>query len=160
MTVKLQEIDLLRERTKATYEEAKEALEKKDGDLVEALVYLEKKNGLKRDKYSEKEGEFKKQAKSLLKKLIEIEFIVHRSGKTVINVPILILLLATIADWPFVIVGLIVALFTGNRIKFTNKNKKMGVSKVFDSMSNVVDSFKKENKRRGKIEEKREVNID
>ncbi len=156
MTVKLQDIDLLRERTKATYEEAKEALEKNDGDLVEAIIYLEKKKGLKRDKYSKKESEFKNQAKSLLKKLIEIEFIVHRSGKTIINVPILVLLIATIIGCPFVIIGLIASLLTGHRIKFTNKNKKMAVSKVFDNMSDAVDNFKKENKRG----EKAEVTID
>lgn len=39
---KLEIIEKLRERAQVTYEEAKEAFEQAEGDLLEALIYLEK----------------------------------------------------------------------------------------------------------------------
>lgn len=42
MTVDLEKIDVIRERLGASYEEAKKALEGANGDLVEALVILER----------------------------------------------------------------------------------------------------------------------
>lgn len=39
---KLEQIEQLRERANVTYDEAKAALEASDGDLLEALIYLEK----------------------------------------------------------------------------------------------------------------------
>lgn len=40
----LEKIDLIRERTKASYREAKEALEAADGDVLEAVVRLEEED--------------------------------------------------------------------------------------------------------------------
>lgn len=42
--ITLEKVDMVRERTKVTYAEAKEALEACDGDVLEALIYIEKNN--------------------------------------------------------------------------------------------------------------------
>ena len=47
MAVKLELIDELRKRANVSYEDAKDALEKCNGDIVEALIYLEKQNKTK-----------------------------------------------------------------------------------------------------------------
>ncbi|NMB39243.1 MAG: DUF4342 domain-containing protein [Firmicutes bacterium] len=39
---KLEQIEKLRERANVSYDEAKQALESADGDILEALIYLEK----------------------------------------------------------------------------------------------------------------------
>ena len=44
MKITLEQIDFLRERANVSYKEAKEALEQSEGDMVEALVMLEKQN--------------------------------------------------------------------------------------------------------------------
>ncbi len=49
MNVSLEQIDLLRKRANVSYEEAKEVLEKFDGDIIEALVYLEKNKKVNED---------------------------------------------------------------------------------------------------------------
>ena len=41
--ITLEKVDQVIERTYATYAEAKEALEACDGDVVNALIYIEKK---------------------------------------------------------------------------------------------------------------------
>lgn len=44
---KLERIEKLRERAKVTYDEAREAYEACDGDLLDALIYLEKQGKVK-----------------------------------------------------------------------------------------------------------------
>jgi len=44
MTERLNQIDELRKRANVSYSDAKEALEKCNGDMLDALVYLEKNN--------------------------------------------------------------------------------------------------------------------
>ena len=49
MEITLEMIDAVRERTGADYAEAKEALEKTDGSVVDAIVLLEKKSKINTD---------------------------------------------------------------------------------------------------------------
>jgi hypothetical protein len=42
MTTTLEQVEILREKANVSYDEAKEALDAVDGDLLEALIYLEK----------------------------------------------------------------------------------------------------------------------
>jgi hypothetical protein len=44
--VTLEKVDVIRERTGVSYEKAKEALESCDGDVLEALIYIEKIQGI------------------------------------------------------------------------------------------------------------------
>jgi hypothetical protein len=58
--VELEQVEKLRERTGISYEEAKKALEEADGDLLEALIRLERKNLIKApeaDGYYSSKGE-------------------------------------------------------------------------------------------------------
>ena len=41
--ITLEKVDLIRERTGVSYTEAKEALEAGNGDVVDALIYIENK---------------------------------------------------------------------------------------------------------------------
>ena len=47
MEITLESIDAVRERSGASYEEAREALEVSGGSVVDALVYLEQKKSQK-----------------------------------------------------------------------------------------------------------------
>ena len=40
--ITLEKVDMVKDRTNVTYEEAKEALEFCNGDVLEALIYIEK----------------------------------------------------------------------------------------------------------------------
>lgn len=64
--VTLEKIDLLVERAHISYKEAKEALERHDGDLVEALVDVEanrRPSGSTRDAYKEAKRDYKEERK-------------------------------------------------------------------------------------------------
>ena len=47
MNITLEQIDILRKRANVSYKEAKDALEKNNGNMVEALTYLEEQNRIK-----------------------------------------------------------------------------------------------------------------
>ena len=54
MEITLEMIDAVRERTGASYSEAKEALEKSEGSVVDAIVLLENKSGAKTEEVLDK----------------------------------------------------------------------------------------------------------
>ena len=49
MEVTLEKIDMIKERTKVSYKEAKEALEKCNGNIVDALIYIENEKRKKKE---------------------------------------------------------------------------------------------------------------
>ena len=54
MEITLEKIELVKDRTGVGYKEAKEALEKSEGSVVDAIVLLENKSGAKTDEIIEK----------------------------------------------------------------------------------------------------------
>lgn len=90
--ISLEKIDAIRERTGVTYTEAKEALEFCNGDVIEALVYIEnnQKNQntfSKEDVYTTKE-EFMTWMKDIIKKGNVNRIIVKKDDKVVVDVPV------------------------------------------------------------------------
>ena len=55
MVVTLEKIDIIIEKANVTYQQAKAALEKSEGDLVETLILLEKEEDIKNNKNREKD---------------------------------------------------------------------------------------------------------
>lgn len=55
----LEKIEKLREKSEISYEEAREILKKCDGDLLDAIIFLEKQGKIKTDSQEEPHGESK-----------------------------------------------------------------------------------------------------
>ena len=66
MNITLELIDELKERTNTTYSEAKEALEQCNGELLEAVIYLEGKGVSSSKSPSSKKKDFNKNNELLL----------------------------------------------------------------------------------------------
>lgn len=146
MKITLEQIDFLRERANVSYREAKEALEETGGDIVEALVMLEKQNkvsGKGKQSGKNKEGNgFWDSMKNFFRRMNRIRFILRNEKSVLINFPLTVALILAIAATPFVVVGILVALFAGYRIQFKNDNgEDMAVNKYFDKMSDSVRSM-------------------
>lgn len=84
----LTKIDLLRERTGASYKEAKEALDQVDGDVVLALVNLEKEQINIDDDLKEKSNKVLNQVKEIIKKGNVNRIKIKRGNKTVADLPV------------------------------------------------------------------------
>ena len=81
MEITLEMIDAVRERTGASYSEAKEALEKSEGSVVDAIVLLEKKSGVKTD-------EILNRIKALVKEGNVNKIRVKRGDQVLVTVPV------------------------------------------------------------------------
>lgn len=88
----LKKIEILKERTNLSEEEAKELLEKLNGDLIEALIYFEKqkKNNDElhniRDKISQ--SEFVNYIKELIKSGNVARIIIRKDDTVIVNIPV------------------------------------------------------------------------
>ncbi|GKT27164.1 DUF4342 domain-containing protein, partial [Aduncisulcus paluster] len=83
MSINLEKIDLLKERANVGYKEAKEALEQCDGDLVEALIWLEENEKIKKQQqrpYRERrpEYDFGRKVEDGVKKVHKMRFKIYR----------------------------------------------------------------------------------
>lgn len=105
MKVTLEQIDELRNRVNVSYEEAKSTLEKNDGDLIKSIIELEKKKGRRHEKH----GSFTAFANKLLALKMSVK---SKEGNTVLNMPLLVVLLAFIMAFWVVIFGLVLAVLT------------------------------------------------
>ena len=81
MEITLESIDAVRERTGASYSEAKEALEKSEGSVVDAIVLLEKKSGVKTEEVLDK-------IKALVKEGNVNKIRVKRGDQVLLTVPV------------------------------------------------------------------------
>ncbi|WP_432661838.1 DUF4342 domain-containing protein [Wukongibacter baidiensis] len=158
MKATLEQIDSLRERANVSYEDAKEALEKFEGDIVEALVYLEKEKKIKARKKAESRGQFVDKLKKIIKKGNDTKFVIKNSKGTVLNIPITLAIIVSILATPFVIIALLAALLTKHRISIKKTDgENLEVNKVFDKMTDAVDNMTSEaSSNESNIEEEQE----
>lgn len=144
MSVRLENIDELIKRTNVGYEDAKEALENCNDDILEALIYLEKQNKIKSGAANQKEYSLWDKIKKLIKKGNETRFIIKKRDSIVLSMPVTAAVIITIIVPYIVGVALVIALITGHRLKFESKNTDTTkVNEVLSKVSDTVDTAKK-----------------
>lgn len=110
--ITLEKIDLLRERAGLSYREAKEALEKSDGNVVEALIDLdEKKQTRWTEEFSVKSTEVIDKVKELLHEGNINKIRVKHDGKTLVEIPVALGAIGAIALPQVAALGVLVAVF-------------------------------------------------
>lgn len=133
MGIRLEQIDELRQRANVSYEEAKEALEKNNGSMVEALIYLEKENKTK-SKLSEKP--FCEKIKKGFKKLSEYKFITKKNEAKVIDLPLSIFLIFIFLGSPLSWILLIAGFF--KEYKYSIKRDGQNCYEINDMINNIT----------------------
>lgn len=145
MNINLEQIDELRKRSNASYEEAKKALEESNGDMVEALIYLERERKTKHAYYDHENGfeNFIRAVKKAIIKGNNTKFIIKKNEAVILSLPVTIVVIITIIA-PYITLGaIILALVTGYKIRLQGKNgEDMEVNKHFDKASEYVDKIK------------------
>lgn len=153
MTADLELIEKIRERAHVSYEEGREALEKCNNDIVEALIYLEKQDKIKAPQKEDGcQDSFWKKVKRLLKKCHEMKLVISKEEDKIIDLPLTVVIIITILAAPIILVGLIVALFTGHKIRIKKPGTQdLKINKTLDDISaaaskisdQVVDALNK-----------------
>ena len=167
-----EKVEKLRERANVSYEEAKEALEASNWDLLDAMVYLEKngkakapeqetystnyedqsqyvsvKDKVKEKRESKNDGFFKqmcKLVKLLWKKSKENSFRICRKGEEILVMPVWVLVLALFFAWHVVVPALIVGLFFDCSYSFYGKGDLEQANKAMEKAGEFADKVKDE----------------
>ncbi|GAA3646798.1 DUF4342 domain-containing protein [Asaccharospora irregularis] len=130
--ITIEKVDAVFERIpSASYAEAKEALIQCDGDVVEAVVFLESKKNTSKTKQAKqtvedvfgKDGEkVKDQLKELIRKSSVIRVIVEKNDKVIINIPLTVGVVGLALTPIVTLVGLSAAVLSKYRIKVQNED--------------------------------------
>lgn len=148
MEINLEKIDLLRKRADVNYKEAKEALEKTEGDVVEALAYLEEMNKIKPEKEIHA-STFWAKTKNIYRKGNAIRLIISKDNTTLLNSGLPLALLVAIITMPLAIALLILALATNCKIRFVkNSGEEYSINSSIDNIatkaSDIADKVAQE----------------
>ena len=135
MKVTLEQIDELRSRVNVSYEEAKRTLEKNDGDLIKSIIELENK---KKNKNSRNTN-----FTSFTNRLLALKMSVKdKEGKTMMDIPLVIVLFAFLMSFWTVIILLALAVFTSCKIKIYRDKNSINVNNLKKNMKETVDKIK------------------
>ncbi|ADL12221.1 DUF4342 domain-containing protein [Acetohalobium arabaticum] len=102
----LEKIDLIRERTKASYREAKEALEAADGDVLEAVVRLEEEDLNHKKEFQVAGSKLIEKIKELIKKGNVTKILVKKDGEIIFSLPVTVGVIGTAFYPPLAVLGL------------------------------------------------------
>ncbi len=156
--ITLEKIDILRERTGVSYTEAKDALEKCDGNIVDSLIYLE--NTIEENKCSIKDDicttkeEFVSWIKGIAKKGNVNRIRVKKDDKVIMDIPVNAGIAAGIIALAYpalIAVGVLSAVVTkvtveivrdDGSVEVVNKLIKSTAQEVKDKMNDITDDMK------------------
>ena len=136
MSISLELIEKLKEKVNISYADAKEALEKCNGDLVEALIYVEKENKIKAVPEEKKSSGFWDTVKRWVKRGNDTRLVISKNAETVLNLSLTIFIILAIIATPFVFVALLLLLFTGHKFRLKTAGcDETKINKTFDDIS-------------------------
>lgn len=153
--ITLEKIDIVRERTGVTYAEAKEALEACAGNVVDALIYIEKNKKSAMDNIYTTKDEFLAWLKDIINKGNVTRIKVKKDEKVLIDMPVnagIAVGVVAYAIWaPLIAIGVLGAVVTKITIELTksdgtveviNKSIQSTVQDVKGKMTDVVSDVK------------------
>ena len=159
MEITLEKVDLVIERTGVTYAEAKHALEVSNGEVLDAIIYIEsikEADAEANEKIkSESIDDFKEWLKELINKGNVTRIKISKDGKEIVNVPvnagiaagvIAIILPPVLA---FVLIAAVVTKITveitmaDGSVEVVNKYISKAVDEIKDVATDVADKVKR-----------------
>lgn len=141
--ITIEKIDIIRERTKVSYAEAKEALEVCNGNVVDALIHIEENKKKKRDDMYIGKDEFINFIKDLINKGNVNRIKIKKGDKVIADIPVSAGVAVTIAGlWasPLIAFALFAAALTQVTIEITKTDGSVEV--VNKIIKSTVDDVK------------------
>ena len=153
--ITLEKIDLVRERTGASYGDAKEALDACGGNVVDAIIYLEKNKKSAFDNIYSSKDEFLSWIKDLINKGNVTRIKIKKDNKVLVDVPVntsIAVGIVAYAIWaPLIAIGVIGAVVTDITVEITkadgsveviNKAIKSTIQDVKEKVTDVANDVK------------------
>jgi hypothetical protein len=147
MDTTLGKIDEVRKRANVSYGEAKEALENCNGDVVEAIIYLENKKKAAEDKNKyggDKAANFFNKIGELIEKGNRTRLVISKNEEVLISIPVTIAILITVLAPYVTVVGFLLALLTSHKVKVQGSGENCDkVNEELNKVSKVVEDIGK-----------------
>ncbi len=161
--------ELLSQKAGVTLEEARQALEENNWDMLDAMIALERAHktaggvhvktgpegtdsGVRKVKSVAHKGPgffsngfavLWEYAKKLLRITLDNDFVVTRHGKQIMAVPVLVMIVLLIVSFGLMLVVLIAGLFCSCRYHFEGRQLgRTGINSAMDKMSDVAEDIK------------------
>lgn len=109
---KLEKIDAVRQRIQVSYDEAREALEKTNYEVLNAVIYLENKRPSVKEQYTAKGSEVWKKVKDLVKEGNVTNIKIVHEGKTLLNLPVTVSLVGVLLAPKLALIGALTGVLT------------------------------------------------
>lgn len=113
--ITLEKIDIIRDRTGVSYREAKEALERSQGNVLEALIELDEKEDTKDTKWTEefsvRSSEVIDKVKGLIYEGNVNKISVKHDGRTLVEIPVTFGAIGAMVLPHLAVLGVMVAMF-------------------------------------------------
>ncbi len=170
----LEKVEMLRERADVTYEEAKRALEESDGDLLDAMVLLERMGKVKTPEqgtyttgYEEQAGYVRVQDKvdeqkrsaphpgriigMILRKVFQVlrddSFCVDRYGSTLFMMPAWVFAIILFFSWKIVLLVMVASMFFGVRYHLVGDDDVTVANDFMDKAGDLAEDVSNELRR-------------
>jgi len=110
--ITLEKLDIIRERAGVTYREAREALERAEGKVIDALVDLEgRKPGGWTEEFSVRSGEVIDKVKELVRQGNVTKIRIKQNGKVLVEIPVTLGAIGAVFLPQLAALGVLVAVF-------------------------------------------------
>lgn len=130
MNITIEQVERIKNRMAVTYKEAKEALERTDGNELEAMILLEGSGHSKQGTRSTAKAGFEKfsqGAVDVFKQLHAINFCMTKEGKLIFGLPLTVILVLSLFMMPILMIGLVVGWATGYQFEVKGPSRKENV---------------------------------
>lgn len=115
--ITVEQIDAVRKRANVGYKEAKEVLEKFDGDIVSALLYLEEEDKTVSE-FKRETDKYYRKGKSVIKKLNTTRLKIKKDERISLDISSMLALIITLLAPHISLLVLVLSLFYGYKIRF------------------------------------------
>lgn len=110
--ITLEKIDMIRDRTGVSYREAKEALERSKGNVLEALIEIDDKKDTKwTEEFSVRSSDVIDRVKGLIHEGNVNKISVKHDGRTLVEIPVAFGAIGAMMLPHFAVLGVMVAMF-------------------------------------------------
>jgi len=125
----LEKIDMIVERLGVSYKEAKEALEKSGGSVVDALIYIEENKKSWIETFTVAGSEVMDKIKELIKKGNVTKIRIKKDDKVIVEIPVTAGAISAVIIPQLTLVGAAVALLANVTIEVEKHDKSVTVLK-------------------------------
>lgn len=167
----LEKVERLREKADVTYEEAKEALEQTGGDLLDAMVLLERRGKVKKPAQSTFSTEYEEQAeyikvrdtveeqeksapsfgrtigrlfRGFIRFIRQTTFLVTREEEVIFTMPTLVFALLLFFLWEVLAPVMVIALFFGIRYSFEGEEEAEKANSILNKAGDFAQDVRSE----------------